>query len=107
MKMPAKRKRVKHIALALPLDVVFVERLLPGILDFARNQGNWQFTRIPERLTTSFDWLRNWDGDGAFVLIGNQTDVKVARSLPMPIVNVGGYLLDPRIPTVTLDQQMV
>jgi len=105
--MPTKRKRVKHIALALPLDVVFVERLLPAILDFARNQGNWQFTRIPERLTTSFDWLRNWDGDGAFVLIGNQTDVKVARSLPMPIVNVGGYLLDPRIPTVTLDQQMV
>jgi LacI family transcriptional regulator len=106
-KISAKRKRVKHIALALPLDVVFVERLLPGILEFARNHGNWQFTRIPERLTPSFDWLRNWDGDGAFVLIGNRTDVKVARSLPMPIVNVGGYVLDKRIPTVTLDQQMV
>jgi LacI family transcriptional regulator len=105
--MPAKRKRVKHIALALPLDVVFVERLLPGILDFARKQGNWQLIRIPERLTSSFDWLRNWDGDGAFVLIGNRTDVKVARSLQVPIVNVGGYVLDPRIPTVTLDQQMV
>ena len=106
-KTSAKRKRVKHIALALPLDVVFVERLLPGILEFARSHGNWQFTRIPERLTPSFDWLRNWDGDGAFVLIGNRTDVKVARSLPMPIVNVGGYVLDKRIPTVTLDQQMV
>jgi LacI family transcriptional regulator len=105
--MPAKRKRVKHIALALPLDVVFVERLLPGILEFARNQGNWQLTRIPERLAPSFDWLRNWEGDGAFVLIGNQTDVKVAQSLPMPIVNVGGYVLDSRIPTVTLDQQTV
>jgi LacI family transcriptional regulator len=105
--MPTKRKRVKHIALALPLDVVFVERLLPGILEFARKQGNWQFTRIPERLAPSFDWLRKWEGDGAFVLIGNQTDVKVARSLPMPIVNVGGYVLDSRIPTVTLDQQTV
>lgn len=98
---------MKHIALALPLDVVFVERLLPGILDFARNQGGWVFTRIPERLTPSFEWLRNWEGDGAFVLVGNQTDVKVARSLPMPIVNVGGYVQDVRIPTVTLDQQMV
>ena len=102
-----KRKRVKHIALALPLDIVFVERLLPGILDFARDQGGWVFTRIPERLTSSFEWLRNWEGDGAFVLISNKTDVKVAQSLPIPIVNVGGYVKDARVPTVTLDQQMV
>jgi len=102
-----KRKREKHIALALPLDVVFVERLLPGILDFARDQGGWVFTRIPERLTSSFEWLRNWEGDGAFVLISNKTDVKVAQSLPIPIVNVGGYVKDSRVPTVTLDQQMV
>lgn len=107
MTTKTKRKRVKQIALALPLDVVFTQRLLPGILDFARSQGGWVFTRIPERLSTSFEWLRNWEGDGAFVLIGNQTDVKVARSLPMPIVNIGGYVQDARIPTVTLDQQMV
>ena len=98
---------MKHIALALPLDVVFVERLLPGILEFARDQGGWVFTRIPERLSPSFEWLRNWEGDGAFVLLGNETDVKVARALPMPIVNVGGYVQDVRVPTVTLDQQMV
>ena len=98
---------MKHIALALPLDVVFVERLLPGILEFARNQGGWIFTQIPERLSPSFEWLRNWEGDGAFVLIGNHADVKVARSLAIPIVNVGGYVRDERIPTVTLDQQMV
>jgi LacI family transcriptional regulator len=107
MKTKAKRKRVKHIALALPLDVVFVERLLPGILDFARNQGGWVFTQIPERLSPSFEWLRNWEGDGAFVLIGSQADAKVARSLAIPIVNVGGYVRDERIPTVTLDQQKV
>jgi LacI family transcriptional regulator len=107
MTTETKRKRVKHIALALPLDIAFVERLLPGILDFARDQGGWVFTRIPERLTSSFEWLRNWEGDGAFVLISNKTDVKVARSLPMPIVNVGGYVKDVRVPTVTLDQRMV
>lgn len=107
MTTKTKRKRVKHIALALPLDIVFVERLLPGILDFARDQGGWVFTRIPERLTSSFEWLRNWEGDGAFVLISNKTDVKVAQSLPIPIVNVGGYVKDARVPTVTLDQQMV
>ena len=107
MTTETKRKRVKHIALALPLDIAFVERLLPGILDFARDQGGWVFTRIPERLTSSFEWLRNWEGDGAFVLISNKTDVKVAQSLPMPIVNVGGYVKDVRVPTVTLDQQMV
>jgi LacI family transcriptional regulator len=107
MTTKTKRKRVKHIALALPLDIAFVERLLPGILDFARDQGGWVFTRIPERLTSSFEWLRNWEGDGAFVLISNKTDVKVAQSLPMPIVNVGGYVKDVRVPTVTLDQQMV
>jgi len=65
------------------------------------------FTRIPERLTPSFEWLRNWEGDGAFVLISNEADVRVARSLTMPVVNVGGYVKDVRVPTVTLDQQMV
>lgn len=102
-----RRKRTKHIALALPLDIVFIERLLPGILEFARQECGWVFTRVPERRTPSFEWLRSWTGDGAFVLIGNQKDAEVALSLPMPVVNVGGYVFDTRIPTVTLDQRMV
>jgi LacI family transcriptional regulator len=105
--MPAKPKRVKHIALAVPLDIVYIERLLPGILEFARQQGGWVFTRVPERLSSSIEWLRGWQGDGAFVLTTSREDARIARSLPFPVVNVGGYLLDSRIPTVTVDQQMI
>ena len=59
--MRTRHRQARHIALALPLDIVYVERLLPGILDFARQQGGWVFTRIPERLSPSIASGRAWE----------------------------------------------
>lgn len=98
--------RHKHIALALPLDIVFIERLVPGILSFARQQ-HWTFTRMVERRSASIQWLTRWKGDGAFVLISTPADARIARSLSIPVVNVGGYICDPRIPTVTMDHRAI
>lgn len=101
------QQKAKRIALALPLDVVYIERLVPGILEFAREQGNWTFTRLVERLSPSIEWLRDWEGDGAFVLITTPADARIARSLRMPVVNVGGYFRDAGVPTVTVDHQAI
>ena len=92
--MSRRKTQPKRIALALPLDVAYVERLVPGILDFAREQGNWTFTRFVEQLSPSIKWLRQWQGDGAFVLITTPADARIARSLRIPVVNVGGYIRD-------------
>ncbi|MGA2175115.1 MAG: DNA-binding transcriptional regulator [Verrucomicrobiota bacterium] len=102
-----KSKPTRRIALAFPLGMAFTESLFRGIVDFARQQGGWAFTRLPERLDPSIGWLRHWPGDGAFVLITNRADARIARSLPMPVVNLACYLADASIPTVTVNHKTI
>lgn len=98
-----KQNRTKRIALALPLGLAFIERLLGGVLDYAKQRGNWMFDRMPEQLSPSFNWLKHWQGDGALVLITSPQDAAVARSLRMPVVNLTAYLKDTGMPTVMVD----
>jgi LacI family transcriptional regulator len=100
-----KRRQIKRIGLAFPLGIAFMERLLQGILDYAREHGGWVFTRMPERLNPSIDWLAHWQGDGAFAVITTAADAKVARTLRMPVVNLTAYLAEPGVPTVMVDHE--
>jgi LacI family transcriptional regulator len=58
-------------------------------------------------LSPSIDWLREWPGDGAFVLITDARDARLARSLPMPLVNLAGHLEVAEVPTVTVDHRLI
>ncbi len=102
-----KRQRIQRIGLAFPLGLAFVERLLHGILGYARDRGGWVFTRMPEQLHLSIDWLAHWRGDGAFALITTPADAAFARSLRMPVVNFAGYLAEPGVPTVMVDHTAI
>lgn len=95
----------KRIALAFPTGLAFLERLVRGILQYAEQHGQWTFTRLPEALSPSLQWLRHWPGDGAFVLVTNPTDARIARTLKLPVVNLAGHLADPGVPTVTVDHR--
>ena len=97
------KTRKKRIAFAFPLAVIYIERLSQGILEYARQHCDWTFTRVPEMLSPSIDWLRHWQGDGAFVLITDTAEARVARKLPFPVVSLSGYLAKPGVPTVTVD----
>src|SRR4051794_10361034 len=77
-----------HVALAVPQGLTFLERVLQGVADYARQAGGWTFTRVPEALGTSARWLRHWQGDGAFALLVTRADAGVARRLPFPVVNL-------------------
>lgn len=96
-----------RVAFAFPMGLAFIERLQQGILDYARARGGWTFTRLPEMLSPSIDWLRHWPGDGAFVLLTSAADARVARALPMPVVNLAGHFADPGVPSVTVDHQAI
>lgn len=100
---PKTMKPKKRIALAFPIGLAFLERLVRGILDYAQKQGDWVFTRAPEALSPSIQWLRHWPGDGAFVLVTNPVDARIARRLPMPVVNLAGHLANPGVPSATVD----
>ncbi|MFA6563441.1 MAG: DNA-binding transcriptional regulator [Verrucomicrobiia bacterium] len=100
-----KQRNIKRIGLAFPLGIAFMERLLQGILDYAREHGGWVFTRMPERLNPSIDWLAHWQGDGAFVVITTAADTKIARTLRMPVVNLTAHLGETGAPTVMVDHE--
>jgi LacI family transcriptional regulator len=98
--MKAARKRV---AFAFPSVFAYLERVSRGIMDYARQHCDWSFTRVPEMLNPAVDWLRHWPGNGAFILVINETDARLARALCFPVVNLAGRLADPGLPTVTVD----
>jgi len=89
--------------LAFPIGLAFLERLVRGMLDYSREQENWMFTRAPEALSPSIEWLRDWPGDGAFILVTTPEDRAIARKLRMPVVNLAGHLAEAGVPSVTVD----
>jgi len=101
------KSKIKRIAFAFPPGITFVERILKGVLDYATKKGGWSFIRMPERLDTSLEWLRDSECDGAFVVISDQVAAMTARSLPMPVVNLSAYMEVPDLPTVTVDQREI
>ncbi|HVT90714.1 MAG TPA: DNA-binding transcriptional regulator [Tepidisphaeraceae bacterium] len=97
------RAKKLRVALAVPQGLPFLERLLHGITDYARQEGGWAFTRLPEALGTSVEWLRHWSGDGAFVLIVTESDARAARRLRFPAVNLASHLPGTGLLTVVVD----
>ena len=103
--MTGREKSKLRVALAFPMGLAFVERLMQGILDYAKGHGDWSFARLPEMLSPSIGWLRDWPGDGAFVLVTNPEDAELARRLPSPVVNLAGHLNEVGVPSVTVDHR--
>ena len=87
------------------MGLAFVERLMHGILDYAKQHGDWSFTRLPELLNPSIDWLHEWPGDGAFLLVTSRGDAESARHLSIPVVNLAGHLESVGVPSVTVDHR--
>jgi LacI family transcriptional regulator len=101
------RNKAKRIAVALPSGVSFIERILKGILDYSRPQRDWTYIRLPERLDPSLEWLHTCDCDGAFIMISTEEAAKIARFLPMPVVNLTAHLEAPDLPTVMVDHREI
>jgi len=113
MTSPGKRMRrartmpPRRVALAFPYGRAFVEQVVEGILAYARREANWQVMRFPERLNPSLDWLKGWQGDGAFVIISTPEDDRIARNLTFPVVNITAYFAEPGVTTVTADHREI
>lgn len=91
----------------MPQGLAFIERELRGIADYASERGGWTFTRLPDTLGTSIEWLRRWNGDGAFALITTPSDARVARTRPFPVVNLASHLSQLQVPSVVVDHRQI
>lgn len=102
-----KGKPKRRVLIAFPQYMAFLERLLQGVLAYARQQGHWSVARLPEAHDANIKWLRGWPGDGALVLIASPADARMARSLKLPVVNLAALVRRPPVPTVMVDHAAV
>ena len=100
---------VKQIALLYPVSVSWMGEFFMGLTSYASEHGEWSILTSPPTLncsaekTLTLHSLQDWPGDGVITAITSAAEVKAAQALHLPVVNIGGAIRDPHIPTVTLD----
>ncbi|HMO84103.1 MAG TPA: XylR family transcriptional regulator [Lacipirellulaceae bacterium] len=99
--------KIKRIALVFPVFSPHLEPMTQGILKYARERGGWHFAYSPDGASVSLKSLQRWKGDGAIAFIGTEAEVKLARSLKVPVVNISASRFDTRLATVTSDNYKI
>jgi LacI family transcriptional regulator len=98
-------KKLKLIAFVGPLSIPHRERILRGIIDFARNRAKWRFLFDPELHGISLGSLERCRVDGAFVFWSTTKDTEVARRMRIPVVNLSSESEGTGLPTVLADSR--
>ena len=103
----------RQVALVFPVTVNWLAVLAEGVLDYARQHGDWGFITSPptfaeaDEMAMSVYGLRGWPGDGAIVITNNDAEARFARQLGFPIVCVAGNQHDGVLPRVSVDYYKV
>jgi LacI family transcriptional regulator len=95
--------KTKRIALALPLGVPHLERVVHGIHLYGREHAGWDFVTSPETHSIPVASLTGWDGDGVIAMVNTSEDLRVVRRLRCPVVNLSGALAEAGLPRVRVD----
>ena len=80
-----------------------------GVIDFGEKHGGWSLTTSPPSLigageeTLTLDGLQGWPGHGAIAAILSDADIRSARRLSIPVVNLAATLRHPGVPSVWPD----
>lgn len=98
-----KPRRAGKIAIAFPTSVSHLEHSLKGIHDYMREHGQWTLVISAESHSLSVRHLKGWDGDGVIAMLNTQADVRAARQLGAPVVNISGAIERTPLPRVRLD----
>ena len=97
----------KRIAMSVTHGLQFMERVIHGVTDYAKQNARWSFTRAPEMFGTSMEWLRFWHGDGAFCAVYTPDDAELVRQIGIPIVNLATHLSGLQVPSITVDHYAI
>jgi LacI family transcriptional regulator len=93
--------------LAIPTGVPHLERIVNGIVSYARENAQWIYITNPETHYMTVESLKGWKGDGVIGLLNTKKDLQVAEELACPVVNVSGVFEDTDFPSVRTDYQKV
>jgi len=96
-----------RVGIALTQGLAFLDKVRLGIVDYAREHGGWTFLFMPEIIEPSVASLRQARIDGAVALVLTAKERQIVRSLPFPVVTLGGHIAPGSIPIVTSNDRGV
>jgi len=94
MRSPKTRK----VALLYPASVPWIARCLDGIRRYAREQGGWHLFSSPptlrgaEESALTLGSMRGWKGDAIIAVSNNERELRNAKRMGIPVVNLAGGL---------------
>jgi LacI family transcriptional regulator len=77
---------------------------LRGISDYAHEKKAWTLQVNPNIPALELRSLERWHGDGIIATLHTKAEIRAAKSLPQPLVNLSGTVNQPRVPRVMVDQ---
>ncbi len=100
-------KKLKRVALAVPIGVPHLERLVGGFLDHGARHSRWRLATSPESPVLSLAGLRGWPGDGILAFINTPAEARTIGELGLPAVNISGALEHSPVPRVRVDDRAI
>ncbi len=101
-------KRKKKIAVLFATAHQAYVQMLKGIEDYARQMPTWTLNVNPEPfINLAAPSLDGWNGHGVIMRLMTKADVQTAKSLGLPVVNIGGVVRDTGMPSVNADQHAI
>ena len=92
-----------EIALAFPRGA-HQEHLIEGVIQYAtENNCRWSYLTAPESLLFSILDLKGWGGKGVIAALNTEEELRCARLLSMPVVNISSALHVSPVPSVNVD----
>jgi LacI family transcriptional regulator len=85
-----------RIALVYPASVPWFARCLDGVRRYAREHGGWHLFSSPPTLTGAAESaltlhsMRGWKGDGILAATSDEAELRSARKMGFPVVNLAG-----------------
>ncbi|MGC3988863.1 MAG: hypothetical protein QM796_04095 [Chthoniobacteraceae bacterium] len=100
----------RRIALVYPASVPWIARCLDGIRRYAREKGGWHLYSSPPTLrgagesALTLHSMRGWKGDAIIVATSDARELRTARQMGLPVVNLAGGRAQPLgVPRVMID----
>ena len=105
----ASHTNLRHVALAYPINVPWMAFFARGVMDYATRRSGWSFTVSPPSLGSAAEdvltlqSLKGWPGDGVIAAVTSSADIRAAKRLGKPVVNITAVLPNAGLPCVTSD----
>lgn len=98
----------RQVLLLVETSRAYGRGLVQGVAHYNRDHGGWSIYFKPHGLgDPPPPWLRDWQGDGILVRIGDRRMADAVRRTGLPAVDLRGLLTDTGLPFIGVDHREV